>query len=252
MSLRRFSLILSAVVLLVGASVASADETERVHRTIPLAPGGTLKLNNFSGHVTITGTDRAEVTVDAVRRAPRERLDRIKLDIQSSGSTATIEANKKTSSGWFQNNVVETDLDVQVPRHTNLQVHVFSAPVKVSDVSGNHELKGFSSELRLLGVTGPVKAETFSGTIEVQEAGTERPDLNLHTFSGDVNLVLPASARAGVTFDSFSGGLTSDVPLTLTSASKRQVRGELNAAGGEAASSRIVIKTFSGRARIRK
>ena len=119
MKLRRLSLVAFALLLVAGAA-AAADETERFQRTVPLAPGGTLKLNNFSGHVTITGTDRSEVVIDAVRRAPRERLDRIKLDVQASGSTVRIQANKKVSSSWWDwrgNNVVETDMEIQVPRH---------------------------------------------------------------------------------------------------------------------------------------
>jgi DUF4097 and DUF4098 domain-containing protein YvlB len=253
MSLRRLPLALAVVMLLVAATAAFADQTERVQRTVPLSPGGTLKLNNFSGRVTITATDRSEVVIDAVRRAPQERLDRIKLDIQSSGSTVTIEANKKISSGWFKNDVVETEMNIQVPRHTDLQVHVFSSPVNVTDVGGHHQLKAFSGELRLAGVTGSVTAETFNGNIELQlAAADERPELDLHTFSGDVNLLLPATARAGVDFDSFSGDLASDVPLTLRTKSKRSVKGELNASGGDAARNNIVIKTFSGDVRIRK
>ena len=117
---------------------AVQTETERVHKVVPLAPGGTVKLHNFSGHVTITGTDRNEVVVDAVRKAPKDRLERIKLDVSSSGSTVTIEANKKEGVrvGLFGNNVVETDFEIQVPRQSTLVIDVFSSPVTVSGVSG--------------------------------------------------------------------------------------------------------------------
>src|SRR3954465_7388152 len=82
-------------------ATSAFDETEHVTRTLALAPGGTLRLKNFSGHVTITGTDRAEVTIDAVRRAPQSQLDRIKLDIQSTGSNlVTVDANRRDNAGW--------------------------------------------------------------------------------------------------------------------------------------------------------
>ena len=44
-----------------------------------LEPGGTLRVRSFSGRVTITATDGRDVVVDALRRAPRSRLDRITL-----------------------------------------------------------------------------------------------------------------------------------------------------------------------------
>jgi len=71
---------------------AAAVETETVSRTAAFTPGATLTVRNFSGHVTITGTDRADVSVQAVRRATRERLDRIKLEVRTAeGGGVVIE-----------------------------------------------------------------------------------------------------------------------------------------------------------------
>ena len=251
MRLRRISAALCALLLVAG--VAAADETERFQKTVTLAPGGTLKLNNFSGHVNITGTDRSEVVIDAVRRAPRERLDRIKLDVQVSGSTVRIEANKKVSSSWFNwgNNVVETEMEIQVPRHVNLDLDVFSSAVKVTGVDGQHRIHTFSGTARLLDVAGPVRAETFSGNIELQMTGSSgRPDLNLHTFSGNVDVRIPASIHSNVDFDSFSGDLKSDVPLMLKSKSRRSLKAEIGS-GSETDRSNISVKTFSGNVHIR-
>ncbi len=77
------------------AAVAAQKETETVDRTVSIGDRGTLKLNNFSGDVRITGTSGGEVVVHAVRRASRERLDNIKLEITTNGSTVSIEANKR-------------------------------------------------------------------------------------------------------------------------------------------------------------
>ena len=99
--------------------------------------GGQLRLKNFSGRVTITGSNRADMVVHAVRRAPRERLDHIKLEIVETASGVSIEANKKDDN-WRDrdNNVVDTEFEIQVPADVALNVDVFSSDVFVKGVRG--------------------------------------------------------------------------------------------------------------------
>jgi len=253
MPLRRLLLPACALLLLVAGPLAAA-ETEHFQRTVPLAPGGTLKLHNFSGRVTITGTDRGEVAISATRTASRDLLDRIKLDVTTSGTTVDIQANKKVAdASWFsfhRSDVVETEMEIQVPRHTNLEIDVFSSPVVVTGVEGTHRAHGFSSDIRMTGVNGPIKANTFSGRIDVElAAASVGPNLNLETFSGDIDVRVPQAARASVAFNSFSGDLTCDSPMTFTSRSRHSLRGDLS---GGASDASITLKTFSGDARILK
>src|SRR5271169_6673084 len=88
---------LVASLMLVGAcDVAFAQkESETVNKTVAYPSNGTLKLRNFSGDVHITATNGHDVVIKAVREADRDRLDHIKLDIETSGSTVSIQANKR-------------------------------------------------------------------------------------------------------------------------------------------------------------
>jgi hypothetical protein len=253
--MRKSVLALSLVVLALAAPAMRAgfDETEHINRTVRLDPGGTLRLKTFSGRVTITASDRPEVVIDAVRRASRSRLDRIKLDIHSYGSNVVVvDANRRERSWfdfWGSDNVVATDFDIKVPSRTNLDVSVFSAPVTVEGVEGSHRLHGFSSRLSLSGLAGPIQAHTFSGSIVIREKSWEpNQTIDVDTFSGNVELHLPDSARGSVRFNSFSGSLNSEMPLTLQSSSRRSVRAELG--GGGNASLRV--KTFSGSVKVIK
>ena len=226
------------------------DETEHVSRTIAVEPGGTLRLKNFSGRVTITGTDRSDVVVDAVRRAPRSRLDRIRLDIHTSGSGVVVDANQRDHTWWdftSGNNIVETDFDIKVPRRTRLDLEVFSSPVSVTGVDGPHRVHGFSSALVLDDVSGSVRAHTFSGSVTIREKSwTADQTIDVDTFSGSVELHLPDTARGTVTFNSFSGHFNSEMPLTLHSSSRRSVRADLGGGGGGT----LRFKTFSGSVKI--
>src|SRR5262245_6354535 len=122
---------------------AVETDTEHVARTATLAPGGTLKLKNFSGRVTITGTDRQDASIDAVRRGSRERLDRSKLDIHSEGSTLVIDANEREHRhfDWGRDgHVVDTDFTIEVPRKTSLDANVFSSPLTAEGLEGSHNV----------------------------------------------------------------------------------------------------------------
>jgi hypothetical protein len=248
--------IAAAFALLALATPAHAapsmfDETEHVSRTMALGPGGTLRLKNFSGRVTITASDRPEVVIDAVRRATRSRLDRIKLDIHASGTdTIVVDANQRDNSWWEfvgGNNVVETDFDIRVPRKTRLDVSVFSSPVTVDGVDGSHTLHGFSSRLVLTDVSGSIRAKTFSGSVTVRAKSWEPgQSIDIETFSGRIDMRVPDGASGTVAFNSFSGRLTSDLPLTLHTSSRRSLRAELGSGSGGT----LRFKTFSGSVQI--
>jgi putative adhesin len=226
------------------------EETEHVSRTVPLEPGGTLRLRSFSGRVTVTASDRPEVAIDAVRHAPRERLNRIALDIHSEGSTIVIDANRRERSWslFSGSNVVDTDFDIKVPRRTNLDISVFSAAVSVDGVEGSHRLNGFSSRLSLNDVTGPIRAHSFSGSILIRAKGWQpNQSIDVDTFSGNIELHVPETAQASVSFNSFSGHLDSEMPLTLRSSrGRRSLTAELGGGGGGT----LRFKTFSGSVRI--
>jgi hypothetical protein len=249
----RAPLTAALVLLAMGIPALSAGatkETERVERTVPMQAGGTVTLKNFSGRVEITGEPRSDVAIVAIRKATRERLDRIKLDIQSDGRSVTIEANKRDKD-WEEkdDNVVETDFTITVPQSANLDLRVFSSPVQISGVAGTHKVHGFSSDLRLDDVTGPVDAETFSGQIHLAPATWQQgQSVRAKTFSGDIEVRLPDGAAGTVEFDSFSGDVDSAVSLTVQSKSKRTMRASLN----DAAGGRLTFKTFSGDVRLIK
>ena len=261
--MRRFSPLFAILITLVIALPAAAQqrnrtndrdqdrgprETENVDRTLSLPAGGTVRLKTFSGRVNITGAGGNQVVIKAVRRATRERLDDIKLEITQSGNVIDIDANHRVAERRNEN-VVETDFDIQVPTQVNLDLRTFSAPVIVNNVNGDLVVEGFSSDIRLTDLSGPKKIKTFSGGVTVQARNwSDGDDMNVNTFSGDITLRLPENARGNLTFDSFSGSFNSDVPVTLSNSSRRSFRGVLNGGG----TSDFRLHTFSGSVRIQR
>jgi DUF4097 and DUF4098 domain-containing protein YvlB len=205
-------------------------DTETIDRTLPMPAGGTLRLKTFSGRVRITGGSGDQLVVHAVRRATRDRLDDIKLEITTSGSTIEVDANHRLVERR-NDNVVETDFEIQLPVRTRLDIKTFSANVTVIGVNANQNIDGFSSDV----------------TIESSDWG-DGNDVDVNTFSGNVRLRLPASARGNIDFNSFSGRFESDLPVTLNSSSRRNFRGALNGGGN----GDFRLKTFSGDVSIRR
>ena len=223
-------IVLAASALAASSAAAQSRQEETFERTLAVQPGGTLRLRTFSGRVTIRGTGGSQVVIRAVRRATADRLRDIQIEVTQSGNTVEVNANHRVVERR-NDNVVETDFDIQVPDRMRLDVNSFSAPIEVENVQGSHRLK------------------TFSGDVELSASQWTADDgLEVDTFSGDVRMRLPDSARGSLAFDSFSGQFDSDLPVTLQSSRRRAFRGDLN--GGGTAEFRF--KTFSGDARIRR
>jgi DUF4097 and DUF4098 domain-containing protein YvlB len=219
-------------VLALAAPAVHVDDTETITRTVAMPAGGTLNLKTFSGRVTITAVDGNEVTINAVRHGSRRRLENVRLDVYSSGSTVYVDANHHDHS-WWGDNVVDNDLDVRVPRRTNLHITSFSAPIEVDGVEA-----------------AEVTAHTFSGRVDIRlSRWQEHERIDIHTFSGRVALRVPDNAAGHLDFDSFSGHLDSDVPLTLHSTNRRRLSAELGAAAGNGT---LRVHTFSGGVKIQR
>lgn len=246
-----FAFLACAAIFGPGAFAAGGEqkETEQVDRSFPMQPGGQLRLKNFSGKIHITGSNRGNVVVHAVRRATRDRLDRIHLDIQASASEISIDANKRDSS-WREEkeNVVETDFEIEVPQRIRLDVHAFSSDMHIENIDGRQKLYSFSGTIRVDDATGPLEAETFSGEIKAAlDRAAAAPDVEASTFSGDIEVKLPPSPQGRIDFNSFSGSLQSDVPMVYRTGNRRHVRGDLGSGG----TNELRFHTFSGDVRIR-
>ena len=203
-------------------------ETETVERTVAFPSNGTLRLKNFSGDIHITAGNGHDLIIKARRRAPRERLDHIKLDIETSGASVTVNANKPDSS-WTEknNNVVETAMDIEVPANARLNVDAFSSNVIIERVTGDQHLK------------------TFSGEITVRDP--HGAAIDAETFSGDIRVDAGANAKGSVSFHSFSGSFEGPLNVTSMSKRKRDIEGSLTGGAGP----RLNFKTFSGDLTIR-
>ena len=224
------ALALLALVLTAVPASAQGRQEETFDRTLTLQPGGTFRLRTFSGRVGIRGTDGSQVVIHAIRRARPDRLRDIQIEVTESGNQIEVNANHRAVER-DNDNVVETDFDIQIPARTRLDVNSFSAPIEVTNVQGPHRLEDLQRR-------HPARCGVVA-----RRGRHRRRQLQRRRASAT-----PGNARGTISFDSFSGRFQSDLPVTLESSNRRNFRGELN--GGGSATFRF--KTFSGSAEIQE
>lgn len=248
-------LTLALTILLLPAAAFAQKQTETVDKSLSFPSGGTLKLNNFTGDVHITGGSGRNFVMKATRRGYPDVLREMELTVESSGSTITVDANHRDRDvrqgrdrdDDRRDNMVETTFEIQVPASARLDINVFSSNVTISGVDGEQRLKTFSGDIDVRDARGVITANSFSGEVGVDATGQgSSPDLELETFSGTMRVRLADRARGDIEFNTFSGSLDASYPVTLRSTGRRNIRAELPGGSGNT----LKFKSFSGTLRL--
>jgi len=179
-------------------------------QTYWLAPNGRVVIQNLYGDVSITGWDRDEVRVEAIKRSedPR-RLDDATIVVDSTAGLVSIHT---LYAGADAGRPAQVEFRITVPRGANLE--------NVKLVNGG---------LSISGVTGPVKASSINGSIKAEnlesqadlstingqlEAGFNRISrqnaISLSSVNGPIRISIPPGSGACVTARNLSGGIDSE------------------------------------------
>ncbi len=192
---------LRTLVLMLLAAGTLTLAGEDIHKKVDASHNGKVEIDNLAGSVRITGWDRAEVEITGTLGKGTERLD-----VRESGDRVIIEVVLPRG----RNNRIEgTDLEIRVPRGSEIEVSTVSASIDVSDVDGALELDTVSGAVRLEGKPEEVEIGTVSGRITV-EARLERGSFD--TVSGNIEARLDLTSRSRVDFDSVTGHIELTVP----------------------------------------
>jgi hypothetical protein len=116
----------------------SVSNTERIN----FAPGGTIRVNDSSGHVMVEGWDQNEVEITVVKSMPygydkdraQQQLNRVKVNTQRVSPTELAISTVPSHRGK-----VTVDYEIHVPRDSKLVIHHNGGYVLASQVSGDIE-----------------------------------------------------------------------------------------------------------------
>ncbi len=225
----RIETILSAALLLwVPAALAAQSEVER---TVPARPGGLVTINNVAGSVVVTGWDRDEVEITGTLGRGVEELA-----VESRGRAVEIEVELVRRSRGRDGNA---DLEIRVPRGSELDVETVSADVEVSEVDGEVTVESVSGSVDVEGRPKELDVESVSGSIELD---VEVEKVTVESVSGRIHL---AGAMREIEAGSVSGRIEIETG-EIGHAELETTSGHIDIAGSLAAGAEIEIDSHSG------
>jgi hypothetical protein len=167
--------LLVSVLTCVLAATAYAEEVER---TIDAAPDGHVEVSNISGEITVQGWKRDSVEVTGTMGRNVEELI-----LERDGDKILVKVKVPRNGGRG----IDSDLHINVPQNSSLNVGTVSADIDVSDVNGEQSLHTVSGDVTTEYAGGDMKAESVSGDVDVSGDGADG-DIYASTVSGDVTL----------------------------------------------------------------
>jgi hypothetical protein len=194
----------------------AADAIDRVTRTIPLASGTPIHIDATIAELTVTGSDRQDLAVDIVRRAP------------SSADLAKFPAVVDQGAGGVRIGIVQSDdgkdpalkaeVVISAPATAIFQaIRVFEGRVKLTNLKTACDVDIRRGPIDASGLAGRVRLESGIGSIDLKQSElTTGGMMRLRIFNGPIRVRFthpPTNGR--ILAVTFNGTLTSDIPLTM-------------------------------------
>src|ERR1039457_1236421 len=148
--------ILGSLLALLLATSIQAQVTQDFHRTVPLSAKGRVSLDNINGNVEITGWDRNEVRIDAVKKArDQQRLDEGRTEANAARDSVEIKTHYPEGFINANNNPASVHYQLHVPENARLD--------RINLVNGSLTAQKVSGEVIANLVNGKLRADDLAG-----------------------------------------------------------------------------------------
>jgi hypothetical protein len=244
------------LVLAIGAHASDhrGALTEEFHQTYAITSDGRIELDNINGPVHISGWDRNEVKVDAIKYADtKERLEEAKIEIDSGKdylSVRTKYPDHNNNWNWgSHNNPASVEYTLTVPRTARLdEIKLINGELDITGVSGEVRASCINGRLEAHDLSGRAKLATINGRLDARFAQLSGQDIELNSVNGSLELTIPSDSNAEVEASTVSGGINNDFGLRVNHHRfvGHDLRGELGNGG-----SHIQLSDVNGRIEIR-
>ena len=269
-----------------GMTVASlAAQTHKEYR-YNVGPKAGVSVNNPYGSVSVKPSTGNFVVITAILASDKVEVDNVllgnRVDVQSHLLPGADDHNARvdyeilapadasitlhSTAGALRAEKLHGDVDlegaganVDVRDITSAHVHVktLNGPVSLTNVQDGHvEVDSLTGNVTLKSVNGPlVQVISTSGAISYVGDFGDHGEYRLTSHSGDIEAVVPDSTSADVSARTVRGEVHDDIPLQPkqhTSFVLKEGSAFWGTMGRAAASSTVVLRSFSGKIHLRK
>lgn len=260
-------------------------ETRKEFRYV-VGPKAGISVNNPYGSITVGPSTNNAVIVHAVLHSDKVEVDNAqtgnRVDIEShllpgadaeSGrvdyevlvpadasvtlhsSTGPLRAEKLHGDVSLEG--ADATVDVRDFSDAHLHVKTLNGPVTLTNVKDGHvEIDSFSGAVVLQSVDGPlVQVISTSGSINYVGDFGSGGEYRLTSHTGDIEATIPEWTSADVSARSVRGEVHDDIPLqpkSHTYFSTQMGHAFVGTMGRTAASSIVMLRTFSGKIHLKK
>ena len=224
---------LGGLLALLLAVSAHAQVSQEFHRTVSLSPNGRVSLENVNGNAEITGWDRNEVQIDAVKQArDQQRLDEARIEVETGSDSVNIRTQYPHDHN--NNNPASVHYTLHVPQNARLdRISLVNGSLTVQKVAGEVNASLVNGKAHISDLTGEANISSVNGGIEANYASLNNVrEIKLKSVNGSVELGLPGSPNADVKASTVNGSIKSDFPLTVQgSFAGHKISGTLGSGG---------------------
>jgi DUF4097 and DUF4098 domain-containing protein YvlB len=215
----------------------------------------TLSVTTTRGTVSVTGSDRPDVTVVATKRANGASMDAVKALLEKTtikeerlGTRLTLKAEIPKGVGLLQHGGVEVDFAIEVPRGMAIEAQTVNGPIRVEHLDGQLTMSTVNGQIDARHLGGPVTASAVNGRVALTLDRVAEDGVRAKSVNGAIGISLPADAAATLAASCVNCSVRADglpVDRTDTSAGGQRPRHSLEGTvngGGPA----VQVSTVNG------
>jgi DUF4097 and DUF4098 domain-containing protein YvlB len=281
MDRRQQTKVVTVVLVTFLVSVAIAETKKEFRYTV--GPNANVSVDTTYGAISVKPGTSSEVIVRALIQS-----DRAEVDSQQRGNRIEVISHTlqgadqetgridyevlvppdatlslRSSTGPLSAERLQGDLSlegtdavVDIRNVSNGHVHVTTmrGPVTLTDVSNGHvEISSISGDVTMKSVTGPlIRANSGSGRIFYDGDFGSGGDYKFTTHTGDIMAIVPANVSADFSAHSMLGKVQNDFPLEPRHSRFSFEEGRAFFGTVGKAASAVVLRSFSGRIRLKQ
>jgi DUF4097 and DUF4098 domain-containing protein YvlB len=195
------------------AALAAHD---RLEETRSFEPGGTFRLENINGSVTVETWEQDQVRIEAEKSATSDRsLDAIKIEIDGEGDLVEVRTRVPRRRSIF-GSIGKVDYLIRLPAQARVEVETVNGKLYIEGIAGRVRASTVNGTVEIQDLSGEAEASTVNGGIEASYREAD-PDGRHHfsTTNGGVRLTLPPNVSGRFEASTVNGSIRTDFPLEV-------------------------------------